>query len=178
MELPIAVIVLGLVGVLTLLAVRRIGPGSLWRLRIPGLILIGLGIALFGSQLPPTPMRLLLGSMVLIAWGGVGLALVAGRAWAIVPGLLLASLGFVVAAWVDVRVDPWANEAMLNGIERSADRVLVDVFFLADGPSYSWLEVTYGAIAFAVLSAVAGGFLVLDMLEHRRQAPSPPRSSS
>jgi hypothetical protein len=161
-ELPLGIVVLvGVVGVVAF-AVWRSSPP--WRRRIPGLILAGLGVALFGSQLPPTPERLVLGVALLIIWGGTGLALIAGRTWARGPGLVVAGVGFAVAGWVERRSDAWPNEA-----SRSADRVLVDVFFLADGPHFSWLEVGLASMAFAVASAVAAAFLL------RAGGPSWPR---
>jgi hypothetical protein len=175
MELPIAIIVLGLVGAVALAGASALGSRPVWARRIAGVILVGLGLALLGSQLPPTSGRLLFGSVMLVAWGSVGLALIAGRTCARVPGLVLAGIGFAVAAWVDVRVDAWANEAWVNGLDWSAgDRVLVDAFFTADGPSLSWLEITYGSMAFAALSAAAGGLLALDLLQRGRHRSSPP----
>lgn len=155
MELSIAFAVLAVVVALALIVSRAIGPSSMWRRRIPGVVLVGLGLALLGSQLPPTPERLLFGLAMFVAWGGTGLALTAGWTWARIPGLVVSGIGLAVAVWVTVRGDDWANEPA-----RSADRILVDAFFLADGPHYSWLEVGLASMAFAILSAVAGGFLL------------------
>jgi hypothetical protein len=163
MEVPLAVIVGSIILVVALLLPRLIGPGSTPRRRTPGVILIALGFALLGSQLPPSPERLLFGVAMLLAWGGTGLALVAGKPWARLPGLVLSAVGVAVAGWVYWRVDQWANE-----LGRSDDRALVDAFFLADGPYFSWIEVAGACLAFVVLSALAGGLLLL-----RVRSPSP-----
>lgn len=150
-----AIIVMGAVGAIALVTSRAMGRSSAWRWRIPGIILVGLGLALFGSQASPTSERLLFGLATLVAWGGTGLALVAGRRSARVPGLVVSGVGLAVACWLIVRIDAWAN-----GPPGSADRVLVDLFFLADGPFFSWIEVGTASMAFATMSAVAGGFLL------------------
>lgn len=170
MDFPLSVVV-GLVVLVAAIAVvaRAVRPGSVLRLRIPGAILFGLGLALLGSQLPPGTERLLLGLAMLIAWGGTGLALLAGRVWARVPGLVVSWAGFAVACWVSWRGDQWANE-----LARSDDRILVDIFFLADGPYYSWIEVGLGSLAFAVLSAIAGTLLLVPIRRAARgSGPAP-----
>jgi hypothetical protein len=156
MELLLSIVLGVLVLAVALVVPRAIGPTSSLRRRVPGLLLLGLGLMLLGSQLPPSPGRLLLGLAMLIVWGATGLALIAGKAWARLPGLVLAGAGVAVACWLSWRVDQWANE-----LGRSDDRVLVDLFFLADGPYYSWAEVGVASFLFALLSAIAGAFLLL-----------------
>lgn len=140
----------------TLVAAHVLSPASSLRLRIPGLVLLGLSLVLIESQLPPTPGRLVLGLAMVVAWGGTGLALMMGKAWGRLPGLVLSVAGVAVASWVGWRVDQWANARGPSG-----DRILVDILFLADGPSYSWIEVGLATLAFAFLSALAGAFLLL-----------------
>ena len=156
MELPYAVVGGAILLAVALALPRLIGPRSTLRRRIPGVILLALGLALLRSQLPLTPARLLFGTALLLAWGGTGLALIANRPGARLPGLLLAGAGLLVAGWVDWRIDLWANEP-----GRSGDRVLVDVFFLADGPVFSWEEVALACSACMALSALAAGLLLL-----------------
>jgi len=156
MELPLSIVLGVLVLAVALVVPRAIGPTSSLRRRVPGLLLLGLAFALFGSQLPPGSGRLLLGLAMLIVWGGTGVALIAGKAWGRLPGLVLSGVGVAVACWVSWRIDQWANE-----LGRSDDRILVNLFFLADGPYYSWMEVGIASFAFAFLSAVAAAFLLL-----------------
>jgi hypothetical protein len=162
-SLVILVVALGATLVAAVVVPRVIGPTSPWRRRVPGVILLGLGLALFSSQLPLHGGHAQVGVVVLVAWGGVALGLVAARGWARLPGVILAVAGLAVAAWVFGRVNEWANEGL-----RSADRVLVDIFFLADGPDFSWMEVALDSLLFAVLSGVAVAFLVLPF---RRSEP-------
>jgi hypothetical protein len=75
--------------VAALVAPRVLGPRSALRRLVPGLILLSLGLALFGSQLPLDQGRPLLGVAMLVAWGGVAFGLIATRAWARVPGIVV-----------------------------------------------------------------------------------------
>ena len=108
---------------------------------VPGVILMGLGLGLFGSQLPGPTQRLAFGAVLLALWAGTGLAVLAGRGWARLPGLVLAAGGIVVGAIV---------VALANGGEAT----WADLFFTVDRPEFSWIEVLFGAAAFGVLSVV------------------------
>lgn len=123
---------------------------------VGGLILIGLGLGLFGSQMPGPDERLALGAAMLVIWGGTGLLVLAGLRLGRVAGLVLSLIGIVLGAVVVGQAN--SGEATLAA----------DLFFIADGPTFSWVEVLFGAIAFVVLSVVALGALVL--AGRRRQA--------
>lgn len=60
---------------------------------IAGVILIGLGLALFGSQVSTDPGRMPFGLVLLLLWGGTGLAILAGRSWGRPVGLALSAIG-------------------------------------------------------------------------------------
>lgn len=123
---------------------------------VGGLILIGLGLGLFGSQMPGPDERLAFGAAMLVIWGGTGLLVLAGLRLGRVAGLVLSVIGIVLGAVVVGQAN--SGEATLAA----------DLFFIADGPTFSWVEVLFGAIAFVVLSVVALGALVL--AGRRRQA--------
>lgn len=121
---------------------------SMARRLVAGIILIGLGLALFGSQMPPTPERLPFGLALLAAWAGSGLAVIAGWSWGRWVGLVLSAVGLVLGM---------VTTSMANAGDA---RLAADVFFLADGPYFSWEEVWAGTLVFAVLSAIAGALLL------------------
>lgn len=116
---------------------------------VAGIILVGLGLGLLGSQLPGPSERLLLGAVLLAAWGVTGLGVLAGVGPARVVGAVLTiggiALGGVVASMAS------SGQAGLAA----------ELFFTADGPNFSWFEVFLGVAAFALLSAVALLALVL-----------------
>ncbi len=121
------------------------------RRTVAGLILIGLGLGLFGSQLPPSEGRLLIGGIALVAWVGPGLAILSGHPIGRWLGLAVATVGLVVAAWAVAQAN--VGDA----------RLIAETFFLADGPKFSWAEVAIAAVAFAVLSGLAGALLILPL---------------
>lgn len=118
---------------------RRIGAGA---------VLVGLGLALLGSQIPLTGERTLLAGSLLAIWAGSGLTVLAGLGVGRWLGLLVAGIGLVASIVV-------AGQANVGDA-----RLAADLFFLADGPDFSWAEVMFGAIAFAGLSALAGVLLL------------------
>lgn len=114
---------------------------------VGGLILIGLGLGLFGSQMPGPAERLAFGAAMLVIWGGTGSLVLAGLRVGRVAGLVLSAIGIILGAMVVVQAN--SGEATLAA----------DLFFIADGPTFSWIEVLFGAVAFVVLSVVALGAL-------------------
>jgi len=121
------------------------------RRMIGAVILIGLGLALFGSQVSADPGRMVFGLGLLLLWGGTGLAVLAGRPLGRLVGLALSGVGVVVAIWEAGQANTGADGA----------RVLVDVFFVARDPHFAWINVAAASFAFAALSAIAGALLVL-----------------
>jgi hypothetical protein len=118
---------------------------------IVGVILIGLGLALFGSQVSADSGRMVVGTVLLLVWGGTGLAVLAGRWWGRLVGLALSGVGVVVAIWEAGQANTGADGA----------RFLVDIFFVARDPHFAWINVAAASFAFATLSAIAGALLVL-----------------
>ena len=109
---------------------------------VAGGILIGIGLGLFGSQLPGPTERLAFGAVLLALWAGTGLAVLAGRGWARLPGSILAAGGIVVGA-------------IVVALAKSGEATwAADLFFTVDRPEFSWIEVFFGAAAFVVLSVV------------------------
>lgn len=129
---------------------------------VAGLILIGLGAALFGSQLPLSGTRAVLGLSSLLLWAGAGVAILAGRSSGRWIGLVLSAVGFAVSAWATAQ----ANVGDAN--------VIADVFFTADGPNFSWVEVALGAVAFAILSGVTAAMLIQRIDRDRIGPPAAP----
>lgn len=123
---------------------------------VAGIVLIGLGAGLFGSQLGGPTERLALGVALLALWGGIGLAVLAGVRPARMVGALLAIVGVILGSGVAVQ----ANDGQAT--------LAADLFFTVDGPTFSWIEVFFGAAAFVVLSIVV---LVALLLDRRRTAP-------
>jgi hypothetical protein len=123
---------------------------------VAGIVLIGLGAGLFGSQLGGPTERLALGVALLALWGGIGLAVLAGVRPARMVGALLAIVGVILGSGVAVQ----ANDGQAT--------LAADLFFTVDGPTFSWIEVFFGAAAFVVLSMVV---LVALLLDRRRTAP-------
>lgn len=123
---------------------------------VAGVLLVGLGLALFGSQLPLTGERMPLAIGFLAIWGGSGLTVLVGLGSGRWLGLLVAGIGLVAAVVV------------IGQANTGEARLAADVFFLADGPNFSWPEVLFGALAFGMLSAVAGALLVRPL---QRAAP-------
>lgn len=129
---------------------------------VAGIVLIGLGVGLFGSQLGGATDRLALGVAMLALWGGIGLAVLAGLRPARLVGSLLAIVGILLGAGVAMQAN--------NGQATLA----ADLFFTVDGPTFSWIEVFFGAAAFVLLSIVA---LVALVLGGRRTAPAAPAAT-
>jgi hypothetical protein len=133
---------------------------------IVGVILIGLGLALFGSQVSAHSGRMVVGTALLLVWGGTGLAVLAGRSWGRLVGLALSGVGVVVAIWEAGQANTGADGA----------RFLVDIFFVARDPHFAWINVAAASFAFATLSAIAGALLVLPFARRPDDAKSPPSS--
>jgi hypothetical protein len=108
---------------------------------IVGVILIGLGLALFGSQVSAHSGRMVVGTALLLVWGGTGLAVLAGRSWGRLVGLALSGVGVVVAIWEAGQANTGADGA----------RFLVDIFFVARDPHFAWINVAAASFAFATL---------------------------
>ena len=115
---------------------------------IGAVILTGLGLALFGSQVSADPARMVFGLGLLVLWGGTGLAVLAGRSRGRLVGLALSVVGVVVAIWETGQAGPGGS------------LFLVDVFFVARDPHFAWINVAAASFAFAALSAIAGALLV------------------
>ncbi len=122
---------------------------------VAGAVLIGLGLALLGSQLPITGERTLMAAALVAIWAGSGLTVLAGLGVGRWLGLIVAGVGLVAAVFVAVQA---------NGGDA---KLAADLFFVADGPNFSWFEVFFGAAAFGILSALAGLLLLLPF----RRAP-------
>ncbi len=118
------------------------------RRSVAGIILIGLGFVLLGSQMSADPGRLIFGLALLVLWGGTGAAVVAGRSWSRLVGLALAGVGVAVAGCELGQAGPGGS------------LFLVDVFFVARDPHFAWINVAAAALAFALLSALAGALLL------------------
>jgi hypothetical protein len=116
---------------------------------IVGIILVGLGLALFGSQVSADSGRMAFGRALLLLWGSTGLAVLAGRSLGRLVGLALSVVGVVVAIWEAGQAGPGGS------------LFLVDVFFVARDPHFAWINVAAASFAFATLSAIAGALLVL-----------------
>lgn len=122
---------------------------------VAGAVLIGLGLALLGSQLPLTGERAPIAIGLLAIWAGSGLAVLAGLGVGRWLGLIVAGTGLV------------ASVIVMGQANAGDARLIADLFFLADGPNFSWPEILFGALAFAFMSAVAG----LLLLRPLRRAP-------
>ena len=129
---------------------------------LAGVILLGLGLALFGSQVSADPGRIVFGSALLLLWGATGLAVLTGLSWGRLIGLALSVVGFGVAIWEAGQANTGADDA----------RLLVDVFFVARDPHFAWINVAAASFAFAALSAIAGALLVLPFA-HAPKAAKP-----
>ena len=129
---------------------------------LAGVILLGLGLALFGSQVSADPGRMVFGSALLLLWGATGLAVLTGLSWGRLIGLALSVVGFGVAIWEAGQANTGADDA----------RLLVDVFFVARDPHFAWINVAAASFAFAALSAIAGALLVLPFA-HAHKAAKP-----
>ena len=131
---------------------------------VAGVLLIGLGAALFGSQLPLSGTRAVLGVSCLLLWGGAGVAVLARRSSGRWIGLVLSVVGVAVAAWATAQAN--VGDA----------KVIADLFFTADGPNFSWMDVALGAVAFAILSAVTAVALIqrIDREVRNEPAAAPP----
>jgi hypothetical protein len=116
---------------------------------IVGIILIGLGLALFGSQVSADSGRMVFGLALLLLWGSTGLAVLAGRSFGRLVGLALSVVGVVVAIWETGQAGPGGS------------LLLIDVFFVARDPHFAWINVAAASFAFATVSAIAGALLVL-----------------
>lgn len=127
---------------------------------VAGIVLVGLGLGLLGSQLPGPTERLLLGAALLAAWGVTGLGVLAGLGPARVVGSVLTIVGIVLGGVV---------ASMANSGQAT---LAADLFFTNDGPEFSWIEVFLGAAAFAVLSAVALLALVMSWRPRTTSEPS------
>jgi len=131
---------------------------------IAAVTLIGLGLALFGSQVSTDPGRMAFGLALLLLWGGTGLAVLAGRSWGRLVGLVLSVVGVVVAIWETGQAGPGGS------------LFLVDVFFVARDPHFAWINVAAASFAFATLSAIAGALLLMPFAPRPDGATGPPRS--
>jgi hypothetical protein len=115
---------------------------------VAGTVLILLGLVLFGSQASADPGRLAFGAVLMLVWGGTGLAVVAGWSWGRPVGLILSAVGAVVAIWELGQAGPGGS------------LFLVDVFFVARDPHFAWINVAAASAGFAALSLVAGALLL------------------
>jgi hypothetical protein len=123
-----------------------------WRLvrrSTAGVLLIALGLALWGSQAPsPDAERQAFGIGLLLVWTVAGVGVLAGRRWSRWLGLALAVAGCIAALRSSSQAGP------------DGDPMLLDLFFLADGPSFTWFGAAAGSMAFATLAAIVGLLLL------------------
>jgi RNA polymerase sigma-70 factor (sigma-E family) len=124
-----------------------------WRLvrrSIAGVLLIALGLALWGSQAPsPDAERQAFGIGLLLLWTAAGVGVLAGRPWARWLSLVVVVAGCLIALRSSTQAGP------------DGDPLLLDLFFLADGPSFTWFGAAAGSMAFATLAAITGLLLLL-----------------
>lgn len=116
---------------------------------LAGGLLIILGSLLLWSQRGGDAARVVIGLACVLTYAVAGLGVIAGRPWGRVAGLLLAAAGLLGGAF------------QLSQSGPDGQRVLLEVFFLAGGPSFAWINVGIASAAFAVLSALAGALLLL-----------------
>ena len=127
---------------------------------LAGDLLIVLGLLLFASQLGSDAGRLVFGLALLAGWGGAGLGVITGRPWGRFVGLALAGVGLVGALFQFSQSGP------------GGQRALLEVFFLAGGPSFAWINVAIASAGFAMLSALAGALLILPLSSHEADPES------
>ena len=109
---------------------------------VAAVVFIGLGAGLLGSQLGGPTERLAIGVALFALWGGTGLAVLVGVRLARIAGSVLLLIGIVLGSVVAMQ----ANDGQAT--------LAAEAFFTVDDPTFSWIEVFFGAAAFVVLAVV------------------------